>query len=101
MSSISDDVKDTIDSRCDLYGAPENSFQVIADFWDAYIRYRILRLNKGETLKVTCLDVTHMMSLFKHGRMLGQKPNRDNYVDACGYLTIAADWFLSSKDPKE
>ena len=29
--------------------------------------------------------------LFKQARKLGQKPCRDNYVDACGYEGIGAD----------
>lgn len=80
------------DERQDTYGNPEDSFALIAEYWDTYLRHRL----ESNTLyrKLQPIDVAHMMSLFKHGRMLGQSPKRDNYVDACGYLSIAADRLL-------
>lgn len=73
--------------RQDSYGEPEMSFGIIGDFWNLYLRH------KFKTLKVNLkpVDVAHMMALFKEARMLGQKPDRDNYRDAVGYLAIAAD----------
>lgn len=72
--------------RQDSYGNPEDSFKIIAEFWSTYIKYKF-----GLVVELSNLDVTHMMSLLKHARMLGQKSSRDNYIDACGYLAIAAD----------
>lgn len=66
--------------RQDQYGAPEDSFKLIAGYWSAYL---------GRDL--SALDVAHMMTLFKVARMSGQGFKRDNYVDACGYMAIAAD----------
>ena len=88
----------TINSeRQDQYGKPEDNFQIIAEFWTTY-------LNKKGWGELSTLDIAHMMTLFKIARMLGQKPNRDNYRDACGYLAIAADrlirWPVPS-DPEE
>lgn len=68
------------------YGTPENSFQIISEFWTTYINHRF-KIN----IILTPLDIGHLMSLFKHARFLGQKPDRDNYRDAIGYLAIAAD----------
>lgn len=85
--------------RQDSYGKPENSFQIIADFWTTYLKHRgiLKELHAGATYhNLTAIDVTHMMSLFKHARMIGQKPDRDNYRDACGYLAIAADRLLKT-----
>ena len=79
--------------RQDQYGSPENSFQIIADFWKVYIRYKF-----GVELILKPIDVAHLMSLFKHARMLGQKPKRDNYIDAQGYLAIAADRLLEGNE---
>lgn len=76
--------------RQDTYGAPENSFTTIAGFWNVY-------LDNREPGPLTAIDTAHMMTLFKMARCLGQKPHRDNYVDAAGYLAIAADRLL----PKE
>lgn len=69
--------------RLDSYGKSEDSFKIIAEFWRTYIAARHEPLN--------ALDVAHMMTLFKLARLLGQKPERDNYRDACSYLAIAAD----------
>lgn len=75
--------------RQDSYGDPEDSFKIIADFWNVYIRQKM-----GIQVPLEPLDVAHMMALLKIARMLGQKSSRDNYVDACGYLAIAADRLL-------
>ncbi|ACL06261.1 hypothetical protein Dalk_4583 [Desulfatibacillum aliphaticivorans] len=69
--------------RQDSYGAPEDSFALIAGHWSTYL---------GREL--SALDVAHMMMLFKIARMSGQKPCRDNYVDLAGYTAIAADRLL-------
>lgn len=72
--------------RQDSYGKPEDSFQIISEFWSTYLKHRF----KIDIL-LTPLDTVHLMSLFKHARLLGQAPVRDNYRDAVGYLAIAAD----------
>jgi hypothetical protein len=80
--------------RLDSYGKPEDSFQIISEFWSTYIRHKF-----GIEIILDPLDIGHLMSLFKHARMLGQKPNRDNYVDAVGYLAIAADRLIRWSQP--
>ena len=70
--------------RQDSYGSPEDSFAKIAGYWSIYLKRRI-----------EPREVAEMMTLFKIARMQGQKPHRDNYIDACGYLSIAADKMLS------
>ena len=72
--------------RQDSYGKPEDSFSIIAEFWSTYLTNR-----SGVPMALTAKDSAIMMSLFKHARMLGQKPSRDNPRDACGYLAIYAD----------
>lgn len=92
-SDILNEAHDIINGeRQDSYGNPEDSFKIIAEFWSTYIKYKF-----GLVVKLSNLDTAHMMSLFKHARMLGQKPTRDNYVDACGYLAIAADRLLKKQ----
>jgi len=75
--------------RQDEYGAPEDSFQIIADFWTTY-------LNPG--VRITARQVSEMMMLFKIARMKGQKPRVDNYVDCAGYCGIAADMLEGDND---
>lgn len=92
-SDILNEAHDIINGeRQDSYGNPEDSFKIIAEFWSTYIKYKF-----GLVVKLSNLDTAHMMSLFKHARMLGQKPVRDNYTDACGYLAIAADRLLKKQ----
>ena len=72
--------------RQDEYGNPENSFQIIAEYWTTFLKHKC-----GLSVPLTPLDITNMMVLFKQARKLGQKHKRDNYVDSCGYEAIGAD----------
>ena len=83
--------------RQDSYGKPEDSFKLIAEFWNVYIKRNF------KTLKVelNALDIAHMMTLFKISRMLGQKSDRDNYIDAIGYLAIGADRLIKKETKAE
>jgi len=86
--------------RQDTYGKPEDSFELIAEYWNSYLirlQKNILK-NKGFNPKeyklvpmIDCKGVAEMMMLFKIARMSGQKPNLDNYLDLVGYAGIAAD----------
>ena len=67
--------------RQDTYGRPEDSFQIIADYWNTYL---------GNT-NIKPHDVSIMMSLFKIARIKGQKHHEDNFVDCAGYIGIACD----------
>lgn len=94
--SVLDDAKKTINGeRQDSYGNPEDSFALIAEFWNTYLQTK-LTVFSGDpeacvNLGIGREDVARMMALFKIARMLGQKDSRDNYVDGCGYLALAAD----------
>ena len=69
--------------RQDVYGAPERSFERIANYWTEY-------LGDQMTDRITPQDVAMMMTLFKVAREANQH-KRDNIVDAAGYLGIYAD----------
>lgn len=77
--------------RQDSYGAPEDSFTVIAGYWNVFLAAKLKPLGMDVKDLLTPLDTTNMMVLFKQARKLGQKPSRDNYVDSCGYEAIGAD----------
>ena len=86
--------------RQDKYGKPEDSFALIAEYWNSYLislQKNILEKN-GFNLKeyklvpmLDCKGVAEMMMLFKIARMSGQVPSLDNYLDLVGYAGIAAD----------
>ena len=71
--------------RNDQYGEPEDCFQDIANLWEAY---------KG--VDFDPFDVAMMMSLLKVARAKVNPQHTDNYVDLCGYGSIAGE--LANKD---
>ena len=70
--------------RQDVYGNPEDSFRLIADYWNVY-----LKLTSSD-IDLRPDDVAMMMVLFKVAREDLQH-KRDNIRDAAGYLGIYAD----------
>lgn len=70
--------------RIDQYGNPEDSFDIIAEFWSSYTGVPL----KGK-------DVAMMMVLLKIAREM-KTHRRDNIVDACGYLALKADMVKES-----
>jgi len=86
--------------RQDKYGKPEDSFALIAEYWNSYLisLQKTILENNGFNPKeyklvpmLDCKGVAEMMMLFKIARMSGQVPNLDNYLDLVGYAGIAAD----------
>ena len=71
--------------RNDQYGEPEDCFQNIANLWAAY---------KG--VDFAPFDVAMMMSLLKVARAKANPQHTDNYIDLCGYGSIAGE--LANKD---
>lgn len=74
--------------RNDQYGEPEDCFQDIANLWAAY---------KG--VDFDPFDVAMMMSLLKVARAKANPQHTDNYVDLCGYGSIAGE--LANKEKNE
>lgn len=71
--------------RNDTYGPPENSFQLIADFWTTYLGH-----------PVSPVQVADMMELLKIARRIGRKGHIDNYIDGAGYAIIGGELSLSA-----
>lgn len=67
-------------SRRGTYGNPEDSFATIADFWNTYLRRRKLLV-----ADMTATDVTHLMILFKMGRLAENPHHKDSRLDIPGY----------------
>ncbi len=62
------------------YGAPEDNFGRIANFWSVYL---------GR--KVYPVDVAMMMALLKVARIRSNKAHADSFVDLAGYAACGAD----------
>lgn len=83
--------------RQDSYGNPEDSFLLIARYWNTYIAKKVQDeltargLQGNYIADLDAKDVAHMMILFKIARCQGQSPKRGNYIDIQGYAAIAAD----------
>lgn len=75
------------------YGAPEDSFAVIAKFWNVYLDARDVRDSEGHRINAPILanDVANMMALMKIARISNGVFKEDSYVDAIGYLAIGAE----------
>lgn len=70
------------------YGTPENNFQIIANYWNAFLDAKLSR-DPDYVLKRE--DVAVMMALFKIGRITTGAGTSDSFVDACGYLACAEE----------
>lgn len=68
--------------REDTYGAPEDNFELISEFWTSY-------LSRKEHL--TESDIANMMILLKVARAATGKFKADNYVDIAGYAACACE----------
>lgn len=65
--------------RQDIYGNPEDSFQIIAELWSAILG-----------IAISSKDVALMMCLLKIAREIKQGC-RDNWIDLAGYAALGAD----------
>jgi hypothetical protein len=77
------DAGDTINGeRQDQYGAAEDSFGGIANYWRNH-----LQMKYAIDVPLTNIDVALMMTLFKLARE-ANSPKRDNRLDGIGYLAL-------------
>jgi hypothetical protein len=80
--------------RRDQYGAPEDSFPVIAEMWRQYLMAR----NGRKDLKLIDEDVAVMMLLLKIARAANGYQD-DTWLDAAGYLGIGEDLAAAHTPP--
>jgi len=79
-------------ARNDMYGKPENSFEVIGKFWSAYLG------GKWHCdCEITACNVAEMMALMKIARMVTGAGSLDSYKDCAGYIGLAADMYKEKK----
>lgn len=88
-----------IKDRPGVHGSTENSFQMIADLWSAYINHtHYVRTLQRINIRLMPVDIAHMMVQLKQARALyGDASNKDNFVDAAGYSALAG--MLQLPDP--
>lgn len=83
---IADEAKRIVaGSRRAAYGTPEQNFERIARFWQAYF------LNTGREITITAEDVSPMMRLMKEARLCESPAHLDSYVDLVGYTLTGAE----------
>lgn len=82
ISHLFKEVADTVNGpRQDTYGSPHESFQQIADLWDAYLKRRA----EGP---IGPQDVANMMILMKVSRSATGGKHHDSTVDIIGYAAL-------------
>lgn len=82
--------------RQTAHGTPENTFSLIADFWNVYLSKRD---GSGVTYgKLSSHDVAMMMALFKMARVISGTEYHDSLIDACGYIALGHDLKISDAD---
>ncbi|CAK7259140.1 MULTISPECIES: DUF6378 domain-containing protein [unclassified Shinella] len=83
-------------ARRGAYGTPENNFERIARFWNAYlVNVGILPpdvLGDPEAKNgITAADVSPMMRLMKEARLCETPDHYDSFVDIVGYTLTGAE----------
>lgn len=66
-----------LEGRGETHGSPENSFEIIAEFWSAYL-----------DMVLQPQDVAAMMVLFKVARVRSFPDHLDSWMDAAGYAAL-------------
>lgn len=73
--------------RVDIHGQPEDCFNTIAKLWSVWLKKEL-----------TAHDAAVMMALMKVARMRHGAGTVDSYIDACGYVALAADMLEEIED---
>ena len=73
-------------SRRSAYGTPEDNFERIARFWQAYFE----NMGRGD-VKITAQDVSPMMRLMKEARLCNSPSHPDSFTDLVGYALTGAE----------
>lgn len=70
-------------AREEHYGSPEDNFQNIADFWNAYL--------DGRDPTISSADVAVMMILMKCARLKSDIDHDDSWLDIAGYAACGSE----------
>ena len=72
-------------ARENMYGRPENSFRLIANFWTHYLQA------SGIGVQLDQKDVAAMMTLLKIARVATGHGSEDNWIDIAGYAACGGE----------
>lgn len=75
--------------RDQQYGGPEESFRMIAELWEPYIRQKCV--SDGADVTIEAEDVAAMMVLFKMARVATGSYKADSWIDAAGYAACGGE----------
>ena len=75
--------------RDQQYGSPEDSFKLIAKFWNAYLNSTTGK--SAEELYIRDKDVASMLALLKIARIASGKSKEDNWIDLAGYAACGGE----------
>lgn len=70
------------------YGTPEDSFRLIAQLWESYIRERMVGVTD---VCINPEDVAIMMALLKIARLAYNPEHMDSWVDLAGYAACGGE----------
>lgn len=76
-------------ARADVYGGPEDSFKLIASFWEPYIAAKCV--GQDADVRINPEDVAVLMSLMKVARLTASPNHEDSWVDLAGYAACGAE----------
>lgn len=89
-AEILDSAKEIVTKdREEQYGAPEDNFATIAEFWTTYVKTKCV--SPGTDVNISPADVGVMMILLKTARIAGGSEKADNYIDIAGYAACAGE----------
>lgn len=93
MSDIVDEAGRIVSgARRSTYGQPEDNFERIARFWNAYLKNKGIWLldADGSQRDLIAEDVSPMMRLLKEARLCETPDHYDSHVDLVGYALTGA-----------
>lgn len=94
-AALADEAKAIVTgARRSAYGSPENNFERIARFWQAYFE----NTGRGD-VKLTAADISPLMRLMKEARLCETPDHRDSFVDLIGYTLTGAE--INRVDPQK
>lgn len=86
-AAIADEAKAIVTgARRAAYGKPEDNFERIARFWQAYFE----NTGRGD-VQITARDISPLMRLMKEARLCESPDHRDSFVDLVGYTLTGAE----------
>lgn len=88
-AEILDSAKEIVTKDREQYGAPEDNFATIAEFWTTYVKTKCV--SPGTDVNISSADVGAMMILLKTARIAGGSEKADNFIDIAGYAACAGE----------